>query len=166
MNSRKGVLALLNGQADTWGIDALTALDETVNPHILPRLDITIKWNPRGPVMVKADAEGLLVDMLPLASFDGKGLATVIPGSSVKGVLRSQSERIWRTVTDCPADNSLGERDERFNKYLQCDLVETLYGAARKKDQEPQSANNQDDPMPGLSALGVEDCYSQASNNH
>lgn len=48
--------------------------------------------------MVKAEGEGIAVDILPLISgFDG-GITFVLPGSSIKGALRTQAERIIRTV--------------------------------------------------------------------
>ena len=65
-----------------------------------PRLTITIKWKPVGPLMVKAGFDGIAADMLPLTSgIDGQ-IAMVIPGSSIKGALRSQAERIVRTLLD------------------------------------------------------------------
>jgi len=90
-------------------------------------LHIEIKWKPVSPVMVKSGAEGGIADMLPLVSGiqDGE-LAPVIPGSSVKGVLRSRAALILRTVlqVDLPED---AHNDAR--KWKDLTLVSDLFGS-------------------------------------
>jgi CRISPR/Cas system CSM-associated protein Csm3 (group 7 of RAMP superfamily) len=48
--------------------------------------------------MVKTGRDGIEADMLPLTSGVREGVVPVIPGSSIKGALRSQACRILRTV--------------------------------------------------------------------
>ncbi|MCL4216182.1 MAG: hypothetical protein KJ052_04140 [Candidatus Hydrogenedentes bacterium] len=69
-------------------------------------LDIRIEWKPISPVMVKSGADGGIADMLPLVSgYESGKVAPVIPGSSVKGVLRARAEKILRTLKgDLPED--------------------------------------------------------------
>jgi len=62
------------------------------------KLTLDIKWTPKDPVMVKSEGEGIAVDILPLVSKANQKTFFVIPGSSIKGVLRTQAERIIRTV--------------------------------------------------------------------
>lgn len=66
-----------------------------------PSLDVEVHWEPRGPLMVKAGLDGATVDMLPLVSVLGGSAgeaAAVLPGSSIKGALRSHAERVVRTL--------------------------------------------------------------------
>jgi CRISPR/Cas system CSM-associated protein Csm3 (group 7 of RAMP superfamily) len=113
------------------------------------QLQIKIGWKPIGAVMVKDAIEGNSVDMLPLTSADGKELALVIPGSSIKGALRSQAERIVRTVIDRSTTDD-------FLTQVKVPIVENLFGAA---------ANEQDKKL-GQGALFVDDCYSQNRTTH
>lgn len=73
-------------------------------------LDITVDWHPASPVLVKDSLPGALVDVLPLTATtaDGK-VRLLLPGSSVKGVLRAHAERIVRTVRGTPAPPFLRE---------------------------------------------------------
>jgi CRISPR/Cas system CSM-associated protein Csm3 (group 7 of RAMP superfamily) len=108
------------------------------------QLQIQIGWKPIGAVMVKDAIEGNSVDMLPLTSADGKELALVIPGSSIKGALRSQAERIVRTVLNRSTTDD-------FLTQVKVPIVENLFGAA---------ATEQDKKL-GQGALFADDCYSQ-----
>jgi CRISPR/Cas system CSM-associated protein Csm3 (group 7 of RAMP superfamily) len=121
-------------------------------PQTLPQFIITIDWQPVDALMVKSSQEGLAVDMLPLTSGIDQEMALVLPGSSIKGVVRSQAERILRTV--CPLDRPLPDSPyERFLNQIDMPLATTLFGSAARKNQPLSHA--------GLSAVFVEDCYSQ-----
>lgn len=92
--------AWLNAESDPT-VDYETTLNFASEKSATPveRLDIEIKWAPALPVMVKSGADGGIADMLPLVSgMEGGTLAPVIPGSSVKGILRARAEKILRTV--------------------------------------------------------------------
>ena len=113
-----------------------------------PQLKIEIGWKPVGAVMVKDAIEGNIVDILPLTSADEAHLALVIPGSSIKGALRAQAERIVRTVANLPSQVN-------FLEQVRVPIVEDLFGAAA----------NQNAPKLGRGALFVDDCYGKSSNN-
>ena len=117
-------------------------------------LRIMIKWKPVGPLMVKAEAEGLAVDMLPLFTRDDSGrMARVIPGSSIKGVLRATAERIMATLLD---DHDMPQDD--FLQQVERDaLVTALFGARGKR--KGQQAREEGDWKEGLSALFADDCH-------
>lgn len=120
-----------------------------------PQLEIAIKWAQRGPLMVKAGRDGVGVDMLPLTSaIDGK-LSFVLPGSSIKGPMRAQAERIVRTLVPEIASK------ESFLDQVAVPLITDLFGAAAKSDEDDKNLEFEGPPLPGLSALTVEDCYAK-----
>ncbi len=131
-------------------------------------ISIAVRWKPVQPIMVKAEAAGLMVDMLPLFTADaGSGqMMRVIPGSSIKGVLRACAERIMNTLRvgehDAP---SSGKRDD-FLRQLDADpLINALFGARGKgkkekaQEAEARSAEGGQTWAEGLSALFVDDCH-------
>ncbi len=68
---------------------------------------ITVDWSPDSDIMVKSGSEGSESDMIPLMSgTQKKGVAPVIPGSSLKGVFRSQARKILRTIFSPNAEQS------------------------------------------------------------
>lgn len=96
-------------------------------------------WSPAGPIMVKSGAEGDRVRQLPLTGYDGQGWRALLPGSSVRGALRSHAERIAATLDDG------GSATFRV-------VVDDLFGRAREKGEAV---------MRGL--LQVEDCRHRLS---
>ncbi|MBO0798828.1 MAG: hypothetical protein J2P31_08380, partial [Blastocatellia bacterium] len=149
LNSRDGILRALRDKRGT----------EIELPGIQlaerPRVHITITWHPRGPLMVKAENDGVGVDMLPLTSaIDGR-LSFVLPGSSIKGAFRSHAERIVRTL--CPEIKS----EDEFLDQVEVPFIVDLFGAA-SAGEDDQELNEEGPPVPGLSALGVEDCYAKS----
>jgi CRISPR/Cas system CSM-associated protein Csm3 (group 7 of RAMP superfamily) len=80
-------------------IPAATVQPETAG---LSRLRILLSWRTTRPLVVGGSAPGDSADLVPMltSSGDGRGLVPVLPGSAVKGVLRSTAERILRTVLD------------------------------------------------------------------
>jgi CRISPR/Cas system CSM-associated protein Csm3 (group 7 of RAMP superfamily) len=170
-NSREGILAVLRGQNQTLAIDQLLKVESPVAVAPRPRLEIEIKWRPRGPLMVKSGADGIGVDMLPLVSANGSELAMALPGSSVKGALRSQAERIVRTVCGLRAERE-GDSKKRFLKQLdEVPLVQELFGARAKSKDEKQGEEQKPkpnekeskEPVPGLGALSARDCFARQS---
>jgi len=89
----------LNGEENLRAYsEVITKPSDALNLAENDYLDIAIDWQPRSPVMVKSGADGGIADMLPLVSgYDEKSVTPVIPGSSVKGVLRAHAEKILRT---------------------------------------------------------------------
>lgn len=138
LGSRTGIIAALRGgEAVAWETFRQAARDED-RPR-LRRLGIAVDWQPDGPVMVKASVDGTAVDMLPLTAPDGDWVRPVLPGSALKGVLRSQSERIVRTVLGRGKADRVPV-DERLPAFLDqlrgVPLVEWLYGAAGERDED------------------------------
>ena len=148
----KGILDLLNAQHQ----DECECWNElyTSGHNYQNKLNINISWHPISSVMVKSDGDGIAVDMLPLVSRVDNDLSFVIPGSSLKGVWRSQAERIIRTVADKPLDYDENKPRDKFQEHIKLDLVKTLFGAMAELDSD----GNQ---LGGLSSLYFEDCYAQ-----
>lgn len=67
-------------------------------------LRITVPWRPLGAVMSRVEIPGGVPNAYPLATADIEDgnpvVRLVLPGSSVKGALRSHAERIVRTATN------------------------------------------------------------------
>lgn len=137
--SKANLLQVLKGEN--------TSQNYTPKPaKIAPQLTIEIVWSPVGAVMVKAEQDGIAVDMLPFASSVDQAMALTIPGSSIKGSLRFQAERIIRTVKSQASKAQVLEQ-------VEVPIVQWLFGSASR-------SNNQHKNL-GLSALTVDDCYSQ-----
>lgn len=136
-----------------------TAIDAAKQAHPAqkrPRLTLKIQWKPVGPLMVKAGFEGIASDMLPLVSRINGSISLVLPGSSVKGALRNQAERIVRTVCGETAPRWLGGRGrEKFLDAVDVRLINELFGR-RGERVAPDDARPW---LPGLGALGVRDCF-------
>lgn len=132
-------------------VDPATLAATHAPPGLRPRLDFTVQWRARLPVMVKAGHEGNAVDILPMVSGDGRKVSLVLPGSSLKGALRSHAERILRTLHQTDAD-------EDFERQLVGEpLIRSLFGTPGTVDPAPLSEPG-DQVRPGLAALRVEDC--------
>jgi len=144
-----------------------------------PRLTFEIGWRPRGPLMVKAEYDGMAVNMLPLVSavdaMQGD-LSFVLPGSSIKGALRSQAERIVRTLfnikdlkrvvgkQDFIDQLAVGEPGQ--SSQAEASLIGWLFGVAgeaekEKPDSDSNGQNGFGPPLPGLSAVSLDDCYAE-----
>ena len=184
-HSREATLAALRAGADVT--DELRRRAVAANPD---EITITVHWSPDGPLMVKAGLDGLAVDALPLTGVverdpsQGTGhLALVLPGSSVKGALRSHAELIVRTLAglDLPAPGADGGRPStrRFLDQLAdpgLELVQWLFGVAatpndtspgaesqRAESRDTDDNDNEDRDRaikPGRGALSVADCAS------
>jgi CRISPR/Cas system CSM-associated protein Csm3 (group 7 of RAMP superfamily) len=79
------------------------------------RLEITVGWRPVAPVLVRDSLPGAVVDTLPLTDIDVRDdtVRLLVPGSSIRGVLRAHAERIVRTLRrqDAPGDFGAALRD-------------------------------------------------------
>ena len=130
LNTREGILRLLRQEAGKRVTDMKAPL------HKRPRLDIVIEWHPCGPLMVKAGADGIGADSVPLVSGVEERLALVLPGSSVKGVIRNQAERILRTLLGTP----LGREDDPKRRFLthleEVPLIEDVFGRPARERRE------------------------------
>ncbi len=157
LSTREGILSLLRGETGQ-------PVPAPVQPLIPPSpLAIRIHWHPRGPLMVKAGEDGIGVDSLPLVTGTENGLALVLPGSSIKGALRNQAERIVRTMLRLPLPVE-DDPKQRFLRHLRdVPLVSWLFGAAG--ESEPRTgktlAEKRTEIELGRGALAVDDCYGQ-----
>ncbi len=153
-----GMIATLRSSGTGTSLGALSIQERS---HQCSKLTIEIHWEPVGPLMVKAGADGIAVDTLPLTSVVGDQLTFVLPGSSIKGALRSQAERIIRTVRSLPVPHnpSLKPGQQFIEQLQQVPLVQELFGAAARLEVD---ANTQEKKQRGqMGALAVDDCYAQ-----
>src|SRR5690606_22712271 len=89
------------------------------------RAKFRIIWHQLQPIMVRNGDSGVF-DQMPLVwPTVSDQVRFVIPGSSIKGALRSRAEFIARTVG---LAEPVRENDSR-EKQIEIDLVTTLFGA-------------------------------------
>ncbi len=166
--SPEGVLALVKGAKNEASAQSLDEFARGVAgaEETRPFLEITVHWVPRGPVMVKADVEGLSIDMLPLLSQTqheanrGKApLAQVLTGAGIKGALRSHAERITATVLNVVLKEKPAKNATEFIRQVQrAPIVTALFGAPAVPARGEKDDKT---PMAGLGALAVDDCYAR-----
>lgn len=153
------ILDTLNDGGNLLTLEQLK--NKSISPSSDTKLVIEIDWKPRLPVMVKAGYDGIGVDMLPLTSGVRNGeLALVLPGSSIKGVMRSHAERIVRTLKGLSAPNNPND-NQNFNNQVDVPLVDELFGARSKSKDEASIAKKD----LGLGALAIDDCYATEGMN-
>jgi len=120
-----------NAGGPSWSQTASTTpIQLAENTHIGPTADFNVEFRQLGPMFSRFRVDGGLVDAVPLVERrDGKAVL-VIPGSSVKGVLRSEAERIMRTLLnlDLPSDGSL-------NDQVKVPLVNKIFGTGKISSQ-------------------------------
>lgn len=124
----------------------------------LPVLQIDIQWHPVEPLMVKSEMTGVAADILPLmGSVSDTECAFLLPGASIKGALRTQAERIIRTLL--PA---LTQPDQSFEEQIQLPLINELFGIAADESTSEIAPDTTETTtyQPGLGALSIEDCFS------
>lgn len=153
--TRKGILAALGYQSkEAKPEDAVQpfVFKASTNRLQATNLAIAISWHPVEPVMVKAEGEGIAVDILPLTSANGASLTFVLPGSSIKGSLRTQAERIVRTVLGIGiVDQSNPYVQQKYPTQINVPLISELFGKAAKIENRDQQGR--------IGALSVIDCY-------
>jgi CRISPR/Cas system CSM-associated protein Csm3 (group 7 of RAMP superfamily) len=141
LSTRAGLLQMFDGDAPAEDL----ALPDV--PGSTADIVIEISWVPDLPVMLASGLVGGKVDTVPLLSGTGF-LSPVIPGSSLKGVLRSQAERIVRTLRpDIPAA-------AKFLDQVRVPIVERLFGSAAV----PTGREDADDTL-GRGGVRVNECY-------
>lgn len=119
-------------------------------------VDIQVYWQPRGPLMSKSARDGMAVDMLPFVSRNRDGNeAMVLPGSAIKGALRSHAERIVRTVL---GEDGKAVSDRHFEQ-VDVPLVCELFGTARPADKKKGSVPDKETKV-ARGLLAVDTCYS------
>jgi CRISPR/Cas system CSM-associated protein Csm3 (group 7 of RAMP superfamily) len=144
-SSFDGMIAVLNQSGQEY-IPQATVMSDL--------LRLSIHWQPIAPVMVKSGQDGVAVDILPLTSRDGDLVRFMLPGSAVKGALRSQAERILRTILqlECAAGSDVTLQSQIEDPALE--LAQWLFGMPGTGDVTQQIGL-------GRGALMVDDCYCQ-----
>jgi CRISPR/Cas system CSM-associated protein Csm3 (group 7 of RAMP superfamily) len=145
LGDRNGILKMLQGKSDRLNLDDLLNTNSSFAPS--PQINIEIHWKPQNSLMVKAEGDGIAVDILPLVSQFDNHLTFVLPGSSIKGALRTQAERIVRTVCSWQLEE---EEKENFMEQLEVPLVENLFGVRAKSSNKGNK---------GIGSLYIDDCY-------
>ena len=153
-DSRDGILASLRGTAQpSEQLEALfTGWKDRRRQR--PVIKIRIGWRPDSPMMVKSAVDGMVVDALPLLGQKDGTLHFALPGSSIKGALRSQAERIVATLLDPPTPDG----KTFLEQVARCAIVANLFGAPNA----PAADDKEKEWLPGLSPLSVEDCFSKS----
>ncbi|GAB4213096.1 MAG: RAMP superfamily CRISPR-associated protein [Synechococcales cyanobacterium] len=148
-SSFQGMVKTLRGEGDPVELDRKGSVTSR------SRMEICIHWQPTGPVMVKAETEGNAVDTLPLTSrVEGGSLTFVIPGSSLKGSLRSQAERIMRTLLQQEIPNDPDPKQRFLNQTQGLPIIRELFGEAARIQEKEQ--------LGYLGSLKIDDCYTQS----
>ncbi|MEM8716736.1 MAG: RAMP superfamily CRISPR-associated protein [Cyanobacteria bacterium P01_G01_bin.4] len=151
-SSRAGMLKFLKHTCDR---DGFTQWNRPSEAKQVPKLKITLDWKPIGPLMVKSEMTGDVVDILPLMGrTDGEKLAFLLPGSSIKGALRSQAERIVRTVLD------LSEETDDLTQQMDLPLIRELFGWTTRETSGSNGARQNGK----MGALFIEDCFSDTKH--
>ncbi|AFZ11527.1 protein of unknown function DUF324 [Crinalium epipsammum PCC 9333] len=146
--THSGIIQALQNQGNVLNLSQLT--NQITISSANPILDIVINWTPQSPLMVKAEGDGIAVDILPLVSAVDSSVTFVLPGSSVKGTLRSQAERIIRTVRNLTIPND-SNNGQTFIQQVEVALVKDIFGTAAKNEGENQFGK--------IGSLSVDDCY-------
>jgi CRISPR/Cas system CSM-associated protein Csm3 (group 7 of RAMP superfamily) len=142
--TKQGTLAALAGSGRKVEVGELVGAATQDRPRSTAEHLIEIAWSPADPVMVAAGLDGLAVDFLPLVSATSAcEIALVLPGSSIKGSLRTAGERIARTLLKRTAPPAILDQ-------VKVPLVEDLFGSA----SDAEGAGR-------MGAVAVEPCYSE-----
>jgi CRISPR/Cas system CSM-associated protein Csm3 (group 7 of RAMP superfamily) len=157
LGSRDGVVAALLRLREDPAAPAQEPVAEPVEERSAASepsaIRIEIEWRPIGPLMVKASAEGLGIDSLPLTIATEGGRAPLLPGSSIKGAIRAHAERIVRTVLERPIPAG-----EPFQEQVSPDeLIDWVFGYA------PRGQRAELPKERGIAALWISDCRARTS---
>jgi CRISPR/Cas system CSM-associated protein Csm3 (group 7 of RAMP superfamily) len=161
-DSPEGLIALL--RQDPGRALPLSALSGTPDlPPRRERLEVRISWRPLAPVMAGSGVDGLTVDTMPLVTRVDSGHVTlVLPGSTIKGVLRSRAEYIERTACGTPAPQEppgspAHAHSAAFRAQLdQLATTTALFGTARGGRSRVEADT-------GAGALRAEECLAKVT---
>lgn len=146
-----------------------------------PSLDLEIEFEPVGPLMVKAAIDGAGADMLPLITSRHGGTGApprvlpVIPGTSIRGALRSDAERLLRTLlgidsADHQMETGTGDPSRFQDSLEQLPLICWIFGRAGQDVEataeidSPDGAEAPDaEVRQGRGALTIDDCTADPS---
>jgi len=145
LTDRAGVLAYLRERATPGA--ATPTPDEVWSSATLQepaRMTVEIAWRPVDGVLVRGAEEGEAADLLPLVTITPRGVAAVLPGSSVKGALRAYARKVVHTTGADPM------------------LVDWLFGRGKRRKRENQHGKPPlENPALGRGALSIADVHTR-----
>ena len=100
-------------------------------------LRISMLWRPLGPLLSSVRMVGGVVDTFPLTTSTAAGVRLIYPGTSIKGVFRSNAERAVRTLSMTPLPDQGGVLAQLKADFL--DPIGDLFGLAGDKDGDGRS---------------------------
>ncbi|MBH5135220.1 hypothetical protein I3J14_34805 [Streptomyces sp. HB-N217] len=169
LDSPQGLFTVLRGDGAHRPVEEWRRAYAPAAASLRRQVDVQVRWRQTAPVMVRSGTDGLTVNSLPLATaVQDDAVTLVLPGTALKGALRSRAEHIERTARglDAPgasdADN-LGisgtgddvERSATFRAQLdQLPAVRALFGSAPRR---------REDAGRGRGALIVDDCHAEVT---
>jgi hypothetical protein len=161
-DSPAGLLAALERRLAGAAADAGRAELDAAGAGLQPAPDrvvrLSVEWRAMGPLMVASGAAGIAVAVLPAVTRRADQLALLLPGTSIKGALRTRAERIVRSLLP-----ELAEPSE-FRRQLDLPLVRWLFGMTPEPPPRGDGRRPRVDPLqhePGLAAVRVDDCVSR-----
>ncbi|MEN9801248.1 MAG: hypothetical protein RLZ37_373 [Actinomycetota bacterium] len=98
-------------------------------------LTVSATFSSRTPTFVKSSLDGKLLDTLPRVVARGGHAFLVIPGSSIKGVMRSELERHVRSVLASDVDV-----DAPHHEQVRAPFVDELFGYANSAESADVSS--------------------------
>ena len=112
---------------------------------------ITIKFDSVGGVFTKASTAGTIVDVIPRVEPRGGSAELILPATSIRGVLRSEAERIVRTLLSIEMSPEASHIDQ-----VRVPLVDAMYGASpTTNDGTDQSAVSTEDVTIGKACVNI-----------
>lgn len=171
-DSPQGLLAALR-QDPSRAVPLSSLSAPAGEPDLPPRrahVQVRIAWRPLAPVMAGSGADGLIVHTLPsVARVDSDNVALVLPGSTIKGVLRARAEFIERTARGISAPRAkpggpAHAHSTAFRAQLdQLPAVTALFGTTRKPRARTGTGKAAGRGAgAGAGALRAEECLSAA----
>ena len=112
---------------------------------------IDIEFASVGGVFTKASTAGTIVDVIPRVEPRGGSAELILPATSIRGVLRSEAERIVRTLLTIEMSPEASHIDQ-----VRVPLVDAMYGASpTTNDGTDQSAVSTEDATIGKACVSV-----------
>ena len=156
LDGREAILRILEGCCETRAIADLLAADPSLELRGPGRVELRLGWQPLDTVLVQSGRPGVGIDVLPMMA-EGAQVRPLIPGRSIRGVLRSTAERIVRTLLANDDPWSAATRPD-FLDQVNVPLVDWLFGlpgdSAAGKESEPLQC--------GRGAVRVSDCLGRS----
>jgi len=143
--TRDGLFQRLSGVGET--IDLVIQDVEELSQSTY----IDIEFASDGGVFTKASTAGTIVDVIPRAEPHNGSAALILPATSIRGVLRSEAERIVRTLLSIQMSPEASHIDQ-----VRVPLVDAMYGASpTTNDGTDQSAVSTEDATIGKASVSI-----------